>query len=303
MITILTLVATAGPNLLNAPANAQNSTNGVSQDSNTQVNSDYVLSYTEASAGVTTPVTIFIDQHLYYPGDSITVRGSVWSEIVTRVESLDLVKVEIKDGNGNVVARDDANVTSAGNYQTTLKLLDSAGYGTYTVESRVDLAADALGIVQSLTGAALQSSIQFAVADKVQHNISAGGENFTVWTASNSGLENVEFSQADKKLSFFVEGSDGTLGVTEITVPKRLLSGQMTVLMDQNILPRENVLLKIDNESQSVFEINYKHSIHRIEVAGTSVIPEFPLGLPMTMAAVLMMTLTVAFLKYRLQHY
>ena len=167
----------------------------------------------------------------------------------------------------------------------------------------MDLEADALGIVESLTGAALQSTIQFAVAEEVRHDIPAEGMNFTVWIASNSGVENFEFHQEDKKLSFLVVGNDGTVGVTEITIPNKLLGGQITVLIDQGVLPKESVLLKSDTESESIFEINYKHSIHRVEVAGTSVIPELPIVLPITVIAVGMITLTARMLKYRLQHY
>ena len=36
------------------------------------------------------------------------------------------------------------------------------------------------------------------------------------------------------------------------------------------------VLLKSDTENQTTFEVNYSHSIHQIEVTGTTVAPEFP---------------------------
>lgn len=300
-VAVLALVAFifgAGPWLV-APSYSQNTDGGNQTSGDAEVQAGYVLSYPVATAQITSPVTINIENRLYYPGDSVTVTGSVWSELVQRVDALDVVKVEIKDGSGNVVARDDANVTADGSYGTTLKLLDSAGKGTYTLEARVELEADALGIVKAMTSAALQSSIEFAVADRVEHDVDAEGRNFTVWIASNSGVNGFEFQQQEKKVAFFVEGNDGTTGVTEITIPKELLSGQMTVLIDQNVVAKENVLLKSDTEAETTFEINYKHSIHRVEVAGTNVVPEFPLALVIMAAGVGMITVTTAVFKRR----
>ncbi len=265
----------------------------------TDVTADYELSYPVATADITAPVTIGSENHLYYPGDTVTVRGSVWLELVERVDALDIVKIEIKDGDGNVVAREDANVTADGGYETTLRLLDSAGTGAYTVEARVELEADALGIVQTITSAALQSSMQFAVADRVEHNVDAEGQNFAVWIASNSGVDSFEFRQQEKKVSFFVDGVDGTVGVTEITIPKDLLSGQMSIMIDQNLVAKEDVLLKSDTQAETTFEINYKHSIHRVEVAGTNVVPEFPETLLLAAAAIGTITFATAVLRRR----
>lgn len=306
VLSVLALVIVfSGPQLLMAaPAYAQNGTDGNTEIAgDMEINADYVLSYPVATAEITTPVTVGIENHLYYPGDTLTVSGSVWLELVERVDALDIVKIEMRDGSGNVVAREDANVTADGRYETAVQLLDSAGTGAYTVEARVELEADALGIVRTLTSAALQSSIQFAVANQVEHDVNAEGQNFTVWIASNSGVNNFEFRQQEKKVSFFVEGVDGTTGVTEITIPKELLSGQMTILIDQNVAAKEDVLLKSDTQAETTFEINYKHSIHRVEVAGTNVVPEFPVTLLLTAAAIGTITLTTIVLKRRANKY
>jgi hypothetical protein len=295
----LIVILVSGPYfLITMPAYAQYDTENSNQTSmNSEIKNEYVLSYPKATAEITTPVTVHIEHRLYAPGDSMAVTGSVWLELVERVDALDLVKVQITDGSGNVVARDDANVTADGSYETTLKLLDSAAKGTYTVEAKVELEGDALGIVNTITSAALQSSIQFAVAEPVEQPVNAEGQDFTVWIASNSAVENFEFKQQEKKVEFFVEGNDGTTGVTEITIPKELLSGQMTVLIDQNVVAKENVLLKSDTETATTFEINYKHSIHRVEVAGTNVVPEFPLSLLIMAAAIGIVMLTVTALR------
>ncbi len=238
----------------------------------------YSSTYPEVTADATKPVIVSVEHHLYNPGDGVMVKGSVWTEIVKRVDALDVVKIEVKDVNGNVVAREDANVDSDGSYSKTLSLLDSAGSGIYTIESRVELDADALGIVKTITSVALQSSVQFVVAEPEEHTVNAENHDFAVQLASNSGISNFEFNQQDKKISFLAEGNGGTIGVSEITIPKNLLSGEMTVLIDQNVAREEDVIVKSSTDDAATFEINYTHSIHRIEVAGTQVVPEFPVA-------------------------
>lgn len=254
----------------------------------------YSSSYEEETADVTKPVTVSLENHLYNRGDEIRVKGSVWVDLVRQVDAIDVVMIEVKDSNGNVVARQDATVDSEGRYSKTLSLLESAGSGIYTLESRVELDADALGIVKTITSVALQSSLQFVVAEPVQYEVSAENQDFTTVIASNSGISNFEFTQHEKKISFLAEGNGGTVGITEITIPKALLSGEMTVLIDQNIARHEDVIVKSDTQDETTFEINYTHSIHRIEVVGTNAIPEFPtawLAMSAAIGAVIVFTM------------
>ncbi|HXV46222.1 MAG TPA: MG2 domain-containing protein [Nitrososphaera sp.] len=260
---------------------------------------EYPTSYELASPDVTKPLTLQLEYHLYNPGEDVKVRGSVWSELVEKVDALNIIKIEAKDGQGNVVAREDAAVESDGKYGTSFALLDSAQEGTYTVEARIELEADALGIVNAITSAALQSSIEFAVAEPAEHKVIAENQDFAVIIASSSGINGFTFNQQDKKVTFFAEGNDGTAGITEITIPKALLSGEMTVLIDQNLATEGSVILKSNTEVESTFEINYKHSIHRVEVAGTNVIPEFPMAL-LIMAATIGSVIVVTVSKRRI---
>ncbi len=258
-----------------------------------QSETEYKTSYAVPAAQASVPLTVQLENHLYNPGDDIMVRGAVWMEIVNRVDTLDLVTMEVKDSKGNIVVREDASVESDGNYSKTFKLLESAEQGTYTLEARIEIDADALGIVQTITSAALQSSIQFAVASPVTYDVEAENQNFAVYIASNSGVNDFHFRQEEKRVSFFVEGNADTNGVTEITIPKKLLGGQMTVLIDQNVVVQDNVLLKSDTDTQTILEINYRHSIHRVEVAGTNVVPEFPVSMIIMAAAIVSVIATV----------
>lgn len=156
--------------------------------------------------------------------------------------------------------------------------IEYAPSGIYTAEARVELEADALGIVQAITSATLPSSIQLVVAAPVEYPVHTGNQNFTVSIASNSGINDFQFQQTEKRVSFLVEGDVGSKRVTEITIPKALLSGEMSVFLDQNPVAEEDVIVKSETDATTTFEINYSHSIHRMEVTGTIVVPEFPLS-------------------------
>ena len=240
-------------------------------------NAGLQTSYSLDVPDVTKPITLTVDQHVYHPGEEVMVEGSVWSEIIDNVDALEVVKLELKNQEGDVVEREDANVNPDRNFETTLQLLDSAGEGTYTLEAGLELEADALGIVETITSAALRSSVQFAVSEPVDYSINAEDEDFTVNIATNSEVDNFEFSQQEKKVSFVVDGEDGTSGFAEVTIPKRLLSGAITIFVDENVVTANDVIVKSNTEMEMTLEINYRHSIHQIEVVGTNVVPEFPL--------------------------
>ena len=247
------------------------------QSAKSSVQTAYGSSYDLDIADATRPVTVSAENHLYYPGERVAVKGTVWGEVVDRVESLNIIRVEVKAGNGNVVAMSDAEINrETGAYEASLKLPDNASGGTYSIESRIELEADALGIVKAITSATLQSSARIAVAQPQTHEIAVDNRTYSVKVASNSALDGFEFKQQEKAVSIFAEGETGTTGVMEITIPKDLLSGEMSVFIDNSLAAEDQVILKNDTETETTFEINYSHSIHNIEVTGTNVVPEFP---------------------------
>lgn len=270
----------------------------LAQDTGKSVVTAYSVSYAESNADITSPVTIVAKNHLYYPGERVDVSGSVWSEIIESAQALNVIKIEIKNGRGNVVAMSDAELDrETGKYATTLKIPDNAGGGTYTAEASIELEADALGIIKAVTSATLQSSLPIAVAEPRSHLVNIDNQTFAVTFASNSALDGFEFKQQEKAVSIFAEGPTGTTGVLEISIPKALLSGEMAVFIDGNLASEDQVLLKSDTESQTTFEINYGHSIHQIEVTGTSVVPEFPPVLALTLVAATVGSIAIAMRK------
>ncbi|HJS83438.1 MAG TPA: hypothetical protein VJ742_11465, partial [Nitrososphaera sp.] len=197
------------------------------QTDGTSVETAYSANYRLASPDVTRPMTVDAENHLYHPGDRVIVRGLVWSEVVGRVESLNVIKLEVKNGGGDVVAMSDAELNrETGGYTASLKLPDNAPGGTYTLESRIELEADVLGIVEAITSATLQSSVKIAVAEAQTQDVTVDNQTFSITVASNSALDGFEFKQHDKTVSIFAEGDTGTTGVLEISIPKAMLSGE-----------------------------------------------------------------------------
>jgi len=122
----------------------------------------------------------------------------------------------------------------------------------------------------------LQSSAKFVVVSTNAFAVKAEGKDFDVKLASNSNVSNLQFDGKAKKISFTVSGETGTKGTTDITIPKSLLSGNISVMIDGQVMSQTDVIETADTQDETTLEINYHHSTHTIEVVGTNAVPEFP---------------------------
>ena len=118
------------------------------------------------------------------------------------------------------------------------------------------------------------------------------GEDFPVEIISNSTIANFNFSQQQMKISFTVAGDDGTIGFCNVTIPNTLLGGPYTVLVNGTPIAREWTW----NSTHSFIYFTYTHSEHNVEIVGSTVIPEFPLGLFILLLAILL-SVTAAITK------
>ncbi len=233
-------------------------------------------------------LTIQTDKHLYKPGEVVTVKGSILASVLADLGSLDVVKIKVTDNNGTTVSGDDAALDSAGLFETSFTLPDEAKLGAYTVNATIEADANVLDTLDANISAHLSKSIKFAVVNPVAFAVKAENKDFQVKIASNSSsVRGVAFDQAEKKVSFKVEGETGTRGVAQVTLPKELLAGNMTVTIDGRAIAEDSndVIVTSDTSTEMTLEINYHHSEHTIEIIGTSVVPEFPIaGLVMVAA-------------------
>lgn len=135
------------------------------------------------------------------------------------------------------------------------------------------------GLLDAEIVAKLESSTQFVIGTSNSFEVQAeGGEQFELEEiTTNSNVGNVEFRQEQTKVSFTVEGETGTRGAAEVIIPKAMLRGEMMmmmVLIDGEVVvaaESNDIIVKSNTETDAMFEINYSHSEHTVEVTGTPV--------------------------------
>jgi parallel beta-helix repeat protein len=98
-------------------------------------------------------------------------------------------------------------------------------------------------------------------------------ETFTVSVASNSTVSNFAFNQPNKEISFYVTGPDGTIGFSNVTIPKQLLYGEPWSVLIDGISVTPTIA---ENETHSILYFTYTHSTHKIQIIGTYVIAPPP---------------------------
>jgi outer membrane protein assembly factor BamB len=122
--------------------------------------------------------------------------------------------------------------------------------------------------------------------------VTAGGENFVVTLVVNATPGQLDTSAMItlKKISYTLEGIDGTVGMSNITIPNDMLGGPYIVTVDGG-LPQYSAP-PIDNGTHTSLFFTYLHSVHTIEIEGSTVIPEFAsvLALPLVAIATLLAT-------------
>jgi hypothetical protein len=99
------------------------------------------------------------------------------------------------------------------------------------------------------------------------------GTIYRVGLHTNSRVIEASFDQPAKKINIQLEGIQGTAGMSELTIPKELLSGQFAVALD-GAMPEEFTMS--ENQTHSVIRVSHDHNLQELTIQGTSVVPEFP---------------------------
>ena len=221
-------------------------------------------------------VVLQTDQHLYKPGDRVSVEGSLWTELLASLSNENLVKIKVFDKQKNVIYEADSQITADGNYSTEFSLPNDAAKGAYTVTSSVQLAGEISDLIGVKGQTSIGASTKIAVVPPQVFKINVENHgDFDVKVASNSTVTDVKFNGDQKKVSVTVEGQSGTNGVTHISVPKSMVSGDMKVMIDGKAVANDKVVLTSNTEAETEVEVSYGHSIHTIDVIGTKAVPEF----------------------------
>ena len=253
----------------------------------------YMSSYQKLDPNSNNYVTVQTGHEIYAPDDKITVYGSIWNGFLNAgsgaylatvpVSSIDgntvteLVLVQIRDWHGNVVYSKETQVDGNGNYVVPVNLPNNTD-GRYSVDSLLETKTGLLGTLDASAAAKLDSSASFVVATPSEFSVPTKDASFTVGISSNSTVSNFAFDSKNKEISFDVQGVTGTHGTSDVVVPKSLLGGQIQVLIDGIVEPynSDGVVVVSDTPSETTFEMNYHHSMHTIQLIGTSAAETVP---------------------------
>ncbi|HEX5457903.1 MAG TPA: MG2 domain-containing protein [Candidatus Nitrosotalea sp.] len=250
--------------------------NSHAASSESESHAHYNDKYDKMSASSDDEFIVQSERHLYKPGDSVTIEGSLWSSLISSLGNVSTVSIQVADNGGNMVYSGNGTIDANGDYSAAFVLPSDAKNGAYTVNVNADVSADVLDALSLKAKSDLSSSTKIVVVNPNAIKVRAEGKDFDVEVASNSTtVNNINFDEQNKKLSFTVQGDTGTKGVTQITIPKSLLNGDLTVMIDGHAMAQTDVVKTVDTDTETTLELNYHHSTHQIDIVGTNAIPEF----------------------------
>jgi len=110
---------------------------------------------------------------------------------------------------------------------------------------------------------------------------------------SNSTISDFYFHYDLMRISFYVNGTIGTTGLCNVTIPSEFMSKDFSILKDEKPLVKNSDYTETYNETHYLFTIIYQHSTHLIEIFSNNNIPEFPswIILPLFITTTLVITL------------
>jgi hypothetical protein len=158
-------------------------------------------------------------------------------------------------------------------------VIAAAGYETVTaqVDSGMNVTLDKVAS-STITGTviaqrSLQPPVEIALSRQGTISLDHNGTIYRVGLHTNSRVIEASFDQPAKKINIQLEGIQGTAGMSELTIPKELLSGQFAVALD-GAMPEEFTMS--ENQTHSVIRVSHDHNLQELTIQGTSVVPEFP---------------------------
>jgi len=98
---------------------------------------------------------------------------------------------------------------------------------------------------------------------------------YEIGILSNSSITDFDFIQSEKSISFSVNGTTGTFGFCNITVPAELMWGDFSLCIDDIQLVKDVDYTEVYNGTHYSFSISYEHSSHKVDIISTNVIPDF----------------------------
>ena len=115
---------------------------------------------------------------------------------------------------------------------------------------------------------------------KQNFEIETGGYEFTVDIVSSFEVDELEFNSDDKRITLFFK-TGVTNNLAEIIIPTNLINGNFTFFLDdQEIFPSVKT-----NEKISFITLEFEgDGSHKLDIVGTTYLPEFSQLLPLVLA-------------------
>jgi hypothetical protein len=89
------------------------------------------------------------------------------------------------------------------------------------------------------------------------HDVVVDETTYVVETCSNSSVSELVFNQTAKSIRFSVDGTSGTSGFCNITIPAELMSGDFSIYKDDALLARNVDYTETYNGTHYMFSITY----------------------------------------------
>ncbi|MFQ6095826.1 MAG: Ig-like domain-containing protein, partial [Candidatus Bathyarchaeia archaeon] len=101
-------------------------------------------------------------------------------------------------------------------------------------------------------------------AEEIDHPITYNETAYYVTTQSNSTVSDFDFNVTSREITFTVDGPDGTIGFTNVTVPKDLVdqASDIMVYVDDTLVSHT----LSENATHYFVYFTYQHSTHSIKI-------------------------------------
>jgi len=140
--------------------------------------------------------------------------------------------------------------------------------------------------------------VQFNVLRDLMHQVTWDTGVHSVRTLSNSTVSDFFFNGSTKQIGFNVSGLPDIGGFCNVTIPKALLKGNpWTILL--NGTNWTSSCTTTENGTYSFIYVPYTHSVNKIQIMGTWIVPEFSSAMILPL---LIMATIFAALIYRRRH-
>ena len=114
--------------------------------------------------------------------------------------------------------------------------------------------------------------------------IQTGGYNYEVISTANFGVEDLEFSAEEKKITLYIN-SGVTNNLGEIQIPVNLTSGNFTFFLNDQEIEAD---VKRNNKISLVTLEFVGKGKHTVDIIGTTYLPEFAQIAPMVLGVSLL---------------